>query len=104
MGRKKMAGAGNRKCLVKWQLVIDHVSPRSFQYRERRMAFIEVAHLGFYSKRSQEPPPSNPQHHFLLQTKFRATAVEFSGNATESGNVRRIVRIEEKQVRPAHLY
>ena len=83
MGRKKVAGTGDGKRDVERLAMVFHVGTRPFQHRECGVTFIEMADLGLQSQGSQEPPASNTEDQLLFQTQLRATAVQFSRNATE---------------------
>ena len=67
VGGEKVSGARNRQRQIEWLLVIRHVGAGSFQHRERRMAFVEMANLrlqaegpaGAASLQSPGPAPAS---------------------------------------------
>ncbi len=51
------------------------------QYGERRVAFVEMAHLGIEPQGSQEPPAANTQHELLGDAHLYTPAVQLIGDA-----------------------
>jgi hypothetical protein len=75
MRGKHITGARDREGLRKSYPRVLHVGTGAFEHGERRMAFVQMAHLRADIERTQQSPPHHAQNQFLFQTKFRAAAV-----------------------------
>ena len=55
--------------------VLLHEIACTFQYRERGVAFIQMANFRTKTQRTQQTPAADAEDAFLLQARFRAAAI-----------------------------
>src|ERR1700730_17397949 len=68
------------------------------------MTLVQVAYLGLQAESSQESPTANAEDLLLLQSQVPTASVEFTGNPAMRWDIRRIVRVQQIQLRPANLH
>ncbi len=59
------------------------------------MPFVEVANFRFDTELGKQPPAADAENQFLLQTQFWFAAIQFAGDASMLGKIRRIVAIQQ---------
>ena len=92
---KEIPRAGRRKRNVKRYALALHEVPRSFEYGERSVTFIEMANLGLLSERAQQAPSPDPQHDLLGDPHLGSAAIEFACNASIRWRVCRVIGVEQ---------
>ena len=92
---KEIPRAGCRKGNVKRYALTLHEVPRSFQYNECSVTFIEMANVGLLSERAQQAPSPNPQHDLLGHPHLWPTAVKFTCNAAIRRRICRVIGVEQ---------
>jgi len=80
------------------------VASRSLKRHERSMTFVQVADFRLQAEGSQEPPAPYAEDQLLPQSVVPTPSVEFTGNAAIRRDIRRVVRVQEIQFRPAYLH
>ena len=80
-----------------------HETARTFQHRERRMPFVQVADFRLDAERREQPPSANPEQHFLFQAQLRPAAVKLAGNAAMHRVIRCIIAVQQVQLHATDL-
>jgi hypothetical protein len=80
-----------------------HKAAGSFQYGKGRMTLIEVADLRVNAECLQQTPPSYTKDQLLLQAQFWTSAIQLTGDASMDWKIRRVVAVQEEELRPADL-
>ena len=80
-----------------------HETPGAFQYGEGRMPFIQMADFRLDAEGGEQPPSADPEEQFLLEAQFRPAAIQLAGDASMSGEVRRIIAVQQVEFDPADL-
>jgi hypothetical protein len=82
MRRKHISRPRDREGFCKREPGILHVATCPFQYGERRMPFVQVAHFRLDTKFAQATPTHHAENQLLFQPELRAAAIEFAGDTT----------------------
>ena len=67
------------------------------------MPFIQVAYLRTDVHGLEQPPSANAEGQLLLKAQLRPAAVQFAGDASMSGEVRRVIAVQQVQLHSADL-
>ena len=67
VGGENIPGARGGQGRIEGLLRLAHEGACALQDRQSSMPLVQVAHVGLNAQRLEQPPASNPQHHFLLQ-------------------------------------
>ena len=59
------------------------------------MPFIEMTDLRLDTQRVEQSPSADPEQQFLLKAKLRPATIELAGNPSVSGEVRRVVAVQQ---------
>ena len=58
---------------------------------------------GWIPSARKQPPSADPEQHFLLEAQLRPAPVELAGNSSVSGEVRRVVAVQQVELHPTDL-
>ena len=80
-----------------------HEAAGTFQHGKGRMPFIQMTDFRLEAKRTKQSPSADPKDQFLLQTQLRPAAIQLAGNPSMSGEVRRVIAVQEVKLHSADL-
>ena len=103
MGREEIAGSRGSQRHFERLPALFHEVAGALENRKCRMPFIQVTDLRFDPERAEQPPSADPEQEFLLETQFRAAAIELAGDPSMRGKIRRIIAVEEVKLHSADL-
>ena len=75
----------------------------ALQHGKGRMPFIQVTDFRLDAERAQQSPAANPKQQFLLEAQLRPAAIQLAGNSSMSGEVRRVIAIQQVELHSTHL-
>ena len=81
-----------------------HEVARAFQYGKRRVPFIQVTDLRLKPERAEQSPSADPEDQFLLEAQLRPASIEFAGDPAMSGEVRRVIAVQQVELHSADLH
>ena len=70
MRRKYIAGTGDREGVCERKSGVLHIAAGPFEHGERRMPFVEVAHLRLNAERAQQAPAGDTKNQLLFQAQL----------------------------------
>src|SRR5664280_1910302 len=100
---EEVARSRGGQCDFEGLLCLFHEVSGTFQDGERRVPFIQVTDFRLESEGAEQPPSADSEKQFLLEAQLRPAAIQFAGNASMSGKVRRILAIQQVKLYPADL-
>ena len=80
-----------------------HETPGAFQHGEGRMPFIQMAHVRPDAEFAEQTPSADPKDDFLHEPQLRPASVELARNPPVRGHVRRVIAVQQVELRPADL-
>ena len=80
-----------------------HETPGAFQHGKSRMPFIQVTDFRLDAQRTKQSPSADPEKQFLLEAQLRPAAIQFAGNPSMSGKVRRVIAVQQVKLHSADL-
>ena len=75
-----------------------HETSGTLQHGEGRMSFIQVTDFRLDAQRAEQPPAANPEKQFLLEAQLRPAPVQLAGDPSMSGDVRRVIAIQQVEL------
>src|SRR5664279_4494510 len=103
VGGEEVSCSGDRQRDFEGLPCLFHEVAGTFQDGERRVPFIQVTDLRLNPECAEQPPSADPKQQFLLEAQLRPPAIQLAGNASMSGEVRRIIAIQQVKLHPADL-
>ena len=67
------------------------------------MPFIQVTDFRLDAECGEQPPAANPKQHFLQEAQLRSAAIQLAGNPAVSGEVRRVIAVQQVKLHPTNL-
>ena len=80
-----------------------HETAGAFQHGKGRMPFIQMTDFRLNAKRAKQSPSADPEQQFLLEAQLRPAAIQLAGNPSMSGEVRRVIAVQQVKLRSADL-
>ena len=68
------------------------------KHSKGRMPFIQVTDFRLDAQRAEQSPAANPEKHFLLEAQLRPAPIQFAGDPSMNGNVRRVIAIQQVEL------